>query len=131
VRQERSRPLISNYRRGCENRAPSSPGTTIRPRQSIIASAAGTHLPASLMRDGFACRTMPPNASYGPCPDTSPPPANEAVVARGVWTNASGRSRQGAPDRKTQKVPLRTRRSFTRGTTRGLLGSIGLMATHS
>ena len=34
--------------------------------------------------------------------------------------NASGRSRQGAPDRKTQKIPLRTRRSFTRGTPRGL-----------
>ena len=37
----------------------------------------------------------------------------------------SGRSRHGAPDRKTQKMPLRTRRSFTRGTPRGLLGSIG------
>ncbi len=33
-----------------------------------------------------------------------------------------------APDRKTQKMPLRTRRSFTRGTSRGLFGSIGLMA---
>src|SRR5262245_50848724 len=28
-------------------------------------------------------------------------------------------------------MPLRTRRSFTRGTPRGLLGSIGLMAAHS
>jgi hypothetical protein len=28
-------------------------------------------------------------------------------------------------------MPFRTRRSFTRGTPRGLLGSIGLMATHS
>src|SRR6516164_6159925 len=34
--------------------------------------------------------------------------------------NAFGRSRHGAPDRKTQKMPLRTRRSFTRGTPRGL-----------
>jgi len=42
-----------------------------------------------------------------------------------------GRSRQGAPDRKTQKMPFRTRRSFTRGTPRGLFGSIGLMAAHS
>src|SRR5215475_9934846 len=42
-----------------------------------------------------------------------------------------GRSRQGAPDRKTQKIPLRTRRSFTRGTPRGLFGSIGLLAVHS
>src|ERR1700720_2699047 len=39
-----------------------------------------------------------------------------------------GRSRQGAPDRNTQKMPLRTRRSFTRATPRGLFGSIGLMA---
>src|SRR5262245_57347507 len=39
----------------------------------------------------------------------------------------SGRSRHSAPDRKTQKMPLRTRRSFTRGRPRGLLGSIGLM----
>jgi len=36
-----------------------------------------------------------------------------------------------APDRKTQKMPLRTLRSFTRGTPRGLFGSIGLMAVHS
>ncbi len=33
--------------------------------------------------------------------------------------NASGRSRQGAPEGKTQKDALRTRRSFTRGTPRG------------
>src|SRR5262249_43966867 len=44
---------------------------------------------------------------------------------------SSGRSRHGAPDRKTQKMPLRTRRSFTRGTPRGLFGNIGLMAAHS
>lgn len=63
--------------------------------------------------------------------DTSSSPADEAVVARGVQTNAWGGSRQGAPERKIQKLPLMTRRSFTRGTPRGLLGSIGLMAVHS
>jgi hypothetical protein len=36
-----------------------------------------------------------------------------------------------APDRKTQKIPLSIRRSFTLGMPRGLLGSIGLMALHS
>ena len=36
-----------------------SPGTTIRPRQSIIASAAGTHLPASLMTDGSSRQAHP------------------------------------------------------------------------
>ncbi|GMO16523.1 hypothetical protein BwSH20_47550 [Bradyrhizobium ottawaense] len=40
----------------------------------------------------------------------------------------SGRSRHGAPDRKTQKMPLRARRSFTSGNPRDLFGSIGLMA---
>ena len=33
--------------------------------------------------------------------------------------------------RQTQKMPLSTRRSFTRRTPRGLLGSIGLIAVHS
>jgi transposase len=33
--------------------------------------------------------------------------------------------------RRVVREPLSTRRSFTRGTPRGLLGSIGLMAAHS
>ena len=49
---------------------------------------------------------------YDAAPDTSPPPTDEA-------------------ERKTQKMPLRIRRSFTRGTPRGLFGNIGLMAAHS
>ena len=81
------------------------------------------HLDSGIMGSG--------KCVYDAAPDTSPPPADEAVVASGVWPNASGRSRQGAPDRKTQKMPLRTRRSFTRGTPRGLFGSIGFMAVHS
>ena len=54
-----------------------------------------------------------------------------------AWTKAvmtklvAGRSRQGAPDRNIQKIPLRTRRSSTRGTPRGLLGSIASMTLHS
>jgi hypothetical protein len=36
-----------------------------------------------------------------------------------------------AVSRNTQKMPLRTRRSFTRATPRGLFGSIDLMAAHS
>jgi hypothetical protein len=42
-----------------------------------------------------------------------------------------GRSRHGAPERKTQKMPLRMRRSSTRGTPRGLFVSICLMTLHS
>jgi hypothetical protein len=42
-----------------------------------------------------------------------------------------GRSRQGAPDRNTLKMPLRTRRASTRGMPRGLVGSIARMTLHS
>lgn len=41
------------------------------------------------------------------------------------------RSRLGAPDRRPQKMPFRTRRSFTRGAPRGLFGRKGLIAAHS
>src|SRR5262249_61662012 len=64
-------------------------------------------------------------------PDASPSPANEAIVTSRIGPNVSGRSRHGAPDLKTQKMPLSTRRSFTRGTPRGLFGRNGLMAVHS
>ena len=53
----------------------------------------------------------------------------DTSVVRGP--KLAGRSRHGAPDRKTQKMPLRTRRSFTRGTPRGLFGRNGVMAVHS
>ncbi len=66
---------------------------------------------------------------HDPLPDACSTPANEAVVASGIRTE---RLRQVAPpDRKTQKMPLRTRRSFTRGTPRGLFGRNGLLTDHS
>ncbi len=68
---------------------------------------------------------------YDAAPDTGPPPADETVVAGRVRAKTIRQIAHGAPDRKTQKMPLRTRRSFTRGTPRGLFGSIGLMASHS
>ena len=61
-------------------------------------------------------------------PDASPPPPNKAIVTGGAGTIGVW---QGAPERRTQKMPLSTRRSFTRRTPRGLLGSIGLMTVHS
>src|ERR687893_769234 len=66
-----------------------------------------------------------------PALDARPAPTDETIVAGGEGAKAPGRSRQGAPERRTQKMPLSTRRSLTRGTPRGLLGSIGLMAVHS
>jgi hypothetical protein len=46
----------SSCRHGCANSAPVSPGTAIRPRQSITASAAGTHF-------------RPKRPNQGPSPD--------------------------------------------------------------
>src|SRR5262249_8879654 len=67
--------------------------------------------------------------NFGPAPRASP--ANETVIAGRVRTEVVRQVTPWRPDRKTQNMPLRTRRSFTRGTPRGLLGSIGLMAIHS
>ena len=50
-------------------------------------------------------------------------------VVRGPWR--SGRSRHGAPDRSTQKIPFGTRRSSTRGTPLGLLGRSVSITLHS
>src|SRR5262245_12046463 len=81
------------------------------------------HLHGGIMGAGECAHDLGPHAHSSP--------ANEPIVAGRVRTEVVGRSRHGAPDRKTQKMPLRTRRSFTRGTPRGLFGSISLMATHS
>ena len=65
-----------------------------------------------------------------PAEDASPTPANEAVVA-GLWAEAL---RQIAPSCSAvtpKKMPLRKRRSSTRGAPRGLFGSIDLTAAHS
>src|SRR5438552_13450821 len=66
-----------------------------------------------------------------PGPYARSTPANEAVVGSGVRTERIWQIAPRCPDRKTQKMPLRTRRSLTRGTPCGLFGSIGLMAAHS
>ncbi|MET4278797.1 hypothetical protein ABIB68_007178 [Bradyrhizobium sp. F1.2.2] len=66
---------------------------------------------------------------YDAAPDTSPPP--EAVTASRIRAERIRQIAQGASDLRTQKIPLMTRRSFTLGTPRGLLASIGLMAVHS
>src|SRR6202022_2994597 len=81
------------------------------------------HLHRRLMTGGQRIHDMILNAC--------PPPTNEAILAGCAGTIGSGRSRQGAPERKTQKMPFRTRRSSTRGMPRGLFGGIGLIAAHS
>ena len=68
---------------------------------------------------------------YDAAPDTSPPPTDEAVVARGVRTKHLGKITPGRAGAQDPEDALRTRRSFTRGTPRGLLRSMGLMAAHS
>jgi DNA-binding transcriptional regulator PaaX len=53
-------------------------------------------------------------------------------ASREALKNAGfGSSRHGVPERRTQKMPLNTRRSLTRRTPRGLFGSIGLIAVPS
>ena len=65
-------------------------------------------------------------------PDTSTPPANEAIVAGGAGAEAAG---QIAPWRVRSQDPEDAVEDTTvvhpRGTSRGLFGSIGLMAVHS
>jgi hypothetical protein len=68
---------------------------------------------------------------HDPAPHATPTPANEAVVASGIGPELLRRSRHGAPERNTQKMPFSTRRSSARGTPRGLFGNIGFMAVHS
>jgi transposase IS66 family protein len=83
VRQDRSRPLIVELETWLREQRPSSLGTTRRPRRSITASAAGMHSPASLTTGACACRTMRPNASYGPSPweeEIGPSPAPMGVA---------------------------------------------------
>jgi hypothetical protein len=58
-------------------------------------------------------------------------PANETIVASRVRTEVE---RQVAPWRPRSQDPedaIEARRSFTRGTPRGLFGNIGLIAAHS
>jgi hypothetical protein len=69
---------------------------------------------------------------HNPGPNARSLPANEAIVAGRIRTEVVRQiALWRAPDRKTQKMPLRTRRSFARGTPRGLFGSIGLIVAHS
>lgn len=68
---------------------------------------------------------------YDAAPNTSPPPADETVIAGRVRAKVTRQIVPRSPERRTQKMPLRTRRSFTRGTPRGLFGSTGLIVTHS
>jgi hypothetical protein len=66
--------------------------------------------------------------------DTVPdacPPTNEATIASGAGTIGFRQIAPGAPERKTQEMPFRTRRSLTRGMPRGLFGRNDLMAAHS
>jgi hypothetical protein len=60
-----------------------------------------------------------------------PPPANETVVAGGVRTEAVGQIAPWCSGPQDPEDAIEERRSLTRGTPRGLFGSIGLMAAHS
>src|SRR5215469_13505743 len=81
------------------------------------------HLHSRFMSGGQRLHDLVPNAG--------PPPTDKTVVAGRAGTIDF---RQIPPRRaraQDQKMPLRTRRSATRGMPRGLFGSIGLMTLHS
>ncbi len=80
------------------------------------------HLDGAVMGFGESLHDQVPDASHSP--------TNEPVVAGRVRPKPAGKSRHDAPDRNIQKMPLRTRRSSTLGTPRGLFGRKGLMAVH-
>src|SRR5215469_15138069 len=81
------------------------------------------HLQPTIMGLGDGIHEAVPNTCFAP--------SDKAIVAGGAWAVRSGRSRHGAPDRSTQKMPFSTRRSSTRGTPRGSLGRSGSITRHS
>jgi hypothetical protein len=63
-----------------------------------------------------------------PASHASPALANEVIVASGIRAELLRQIAPRCARSQDQKMPFRTRRSFTRGTPRGLFGSIGLIA---
>ncbi|MBR0856684.1 IS66 family transposase [Bradyrhizobium liaoningense] len=76
MRQERSRPLVIDYRRSCANSAPSSPRATIQRRQPITVSALGR-----------IC-TLPGGGRLRMSDDAAERALQAAVVGRRNWTFA-------------------------------------------
>ena len=94
-------------------------------RRSLLVGANGSavdHLDIAIVRRG--------DGVHHPIPHASLSPSHKAIVAGGARAIALGRSRHGAPDRSTQKMPFSTRRSSTRGTPLGLFGSSGSITRH-
>src|SRR5215213_9388666 len=81
------------------------------------------HLHGGVMSAGECAHDLGPNARSSP--------ANEAIVASGVRIKVVRHVAPGCPDRRTKKMPLSTRGSFTNGTPSGMFDRNGLMATHS
>jgi hypothetical protein len=68
---------------------------------------------------------------HNPTPDASPPPANEAIVARRVRTEVRRQIAPRCARTQNPKDAIEHAPVFTRGTPRGLFGRNGLVATHS
>jgi hypothetical protein len=64
-------------------------------------------------------------------PDASHPPTNKSIAAGRVRPKGLRQIAPWCSHRNIQKMPLRTRRSSTLGTPRGLFGRNGLIAFHS
>ena len=107
VRQERSRPLIGELEVWLhEQRAKLSRNNDTTKAINTI-SAAGMHLAASLMTDGFACRTMLLNVSYGRSPSgekIGPSPA--PMRAAGVLLQSTALSPPQSSTTSTRRLGL-------------------------
>jgi Transposase IS66 family len=68
VRQERGHPLITELQSWLREQRAKLSRNNDTTKAIITASAAGMHSSASSMTGAFACRTTPPNASYGRSP---------------------------------------------------------------
>src|SRR3954447_4017922 len=68
---------------------------------------------------------------YNAAPDTSPPPADETVIAGRVRTKMIRQIAPRCPGSQDPEDAVEDTSIVYRGTPRGLFGSIGLMANHS
>jgi hypothetical protein len=71
------------------------------------------------------------NGIHQPVPYTRFAPSHEAIVEGGAWAVAVGQIAPQRAECSTQKMPLSTRRSSTRGAPLGLFGSNGAITRHS
>lgn len=122
---------VSPFRSGYCSKPPSlrRPAEGADRQQSTISFK--SHLPFPLVGLAEALSLGSGKFVYDAAPDTSPPPADETVLAGRVRAKVIRQIAPRCPRSQDPENAMRTRGSFTQGTPRGLFGSMGLMAIHS